>query len=376
MSEFDEAVMYPPSKHSAADAHVHSMEVYKALYEESINDSDVFWGRQARETLHWSAPFDAVQMGGFEHGDVAWFVNGKLNVSVNCLDRHIPLRGDKTAIVWEADEPGQSKSFTYKEVLRETCRIANALKSQGVRRGDAVTIYMPMIPELAFTMLACTRIGAPHSIVFAGFSASALASRIVNCRTKWVVTSDEGLRGGRTLKLKEIVDKSLEGLDFVEKCFVFERTGAAVHMEEGRDVAMKDLLATQRPFCPAEAMDSEDILFLLYTSGSTGAPKGVAHSTAGYLLWASLTHKYVFDLREEDVYACVADCGWITGHSYIVYGPLCNGATTVMFESTPLYPDASRYWDMVETHKITQFYTAPTAIRALIKYVVVSAPSC
>lgn len=368
MSEFDDAKSYPPSKHSATGAHIEKMEVYKQMYEQSINDSDAFWGQQARDTLHWSAPFDAVSMGGFEHGDVAWFVNGKLNVSVNCIDRHIALRGDKTALIWEADEPGQSKSFTYREILRETCRIANALKSQGVRRGDAVTIYMPMIPELAFTMLACARIGAPHSIVFAGFSASALASRIENCHTKWVVTSDEGLRGGRTLHLKKIVDEALKGLTFVEKCFVFERTGADIHMQVGRDIAMKELLETQRPYCPAEPMDSEDILFLLYTSGSTGAPKGVAHSTAGYLLWTSLTHKYVFDLREEDVFACVADCGWITGHSYIVYGPLCNGATSVMFESTPLYPDASRYWDMVETHKITQFYTAPTAIRALIKY--------
>jgi acetyl-CoA synthetase len=367
MSEYEDVPKYPPSEHSSAKAHITSMQAYQEMYEQSITDPDDFWGAYAREMLHWSAPYDAVHTGGFEHGDVAWFVGGKLNVSVNCLDRHIPLRGDKTAIIWEADEPGKSKSYTYREVLRETCRIANALKRQGVRRGDHVTVYMPMVPELAFTMLACTRLGAPHSVVFAGFSAHALNSRIVDCHTKWVVTGDQGMRGGRPVELKSVVDEAIATLDFVERVFVFERTGGAVAMKEGRDVAMKDLLPRERPFCPAEAMDSEDILFLLYTSGSTGAPKGVAHTTAGYLLWTAMTHKYVFDVREDDVYACVADCGWITGHSYIVYGPLCNGATTLIFESTPLYPDASRYWDLVETHKVTQFYTAPTAIRALIK---------
>jgi len=362
----EEIKTYPPPAKASKGAHIASMTKYKELYKESITSPEKFWESLARDNLVWSAPFDAVKFGDFKEGDVGWFINGKLNACTNCVDRHVLSRGNKTAIIWEADEPGESKKITYKELLREVCRVANALKAKGVRKGDAVTIYMPMVPEIAYTMLACARIGAPHSVVFAGFSSTALASRIQNCKTKWVVTTDEGKRGGRTLKLKEIVDTAVaQCADIVKNVFVFKRTGATVPFKAGRDVWMDDLMKCQRPFCPAESMDSEDTLFLLYTSGSTGAPKGVAHTTAGYLLWTSTTHRYVFDLREDDVFACVADCGWITGHSYILYGPLCNGATTVIFESTPLYPDAGRYWDMVQRHKITQFYTAPTAIRAL-----------
>jgi acetyl-CoA synthetase len=306
-------------------------------------------------------------MGGFEKGDIAWFLNGKLNASTNCIDRHLEKRGDQVAIIWEADEPGQSRKITYRELHHEVCRLANAMKTAGVKKGDTVAIYMPMVPELAFTMLACARIGAPHSIVFAGFSAEALRDRIVNASSKWVFVTDEGYRGGRTLPLKKTVDAACAGVDVVEKVFVFKRSGADVPMTEGRDVYMEELMDAERPYCPAEPMDSEDLLFILYTSGSTGSPKGVGHTTAGYLLYSQMTTKNVFDLRENDVYACVADCGWITGHTYIVYGPLLNGTTTLMFESTPLYPNASRYWDLVETHKVTQFYTAPTAIRALMQ---------
>jgi acetyl-CoA synthetase len=365
-----EAKVYQPPGCVADGSLISSMAQYRKLHSDSLNPE--FWARLAKEELKWFVPFDATLFGGFDQGNVAWFVNGKLNACTNCVDRHVKNRGDKVAIIWEADEPGQSKKITYRELLANVCRVANALKSQGVRKGDPVTIYMPMVPELAYTMLACARIGAPHSIVFAGFSASALQSRIENCRTRFVVTVDEGKRGGRTLRLKDIVDKAVKAVrpaSLVQKVFVFRRTGGEVRFDRTRDVWMDGeggLLEKQRPFCPAESMDAEDTLFLLYTSGSTGAPKGVAHTTAGYLLWTATTHKYVFDLREDDVFACVADCGWITGHSYIVYGPLCNGATTLMFESTPLYPDAGRYWDMVATHKVTQFYTAPTAIRALI----------
>ena len=367
VAEYAARTFEPPARVTDG-AHIATYDEYKAKYAESIRDPEAFFKTYAEENIKWNLPFDATLMGGFEDGDAAWFVNGKLNVCTNCVDRHILSRGDKPAIIWEGDEAGDTKTYTYKQVLKEVCRIANAFKANGVRKGDPVTIYMPMVPELAFTMLACARIGAPHSVVFAGFSSTALRSRIDNLHTEFVVTSNEGLRGGRVLGLKTIVDEALAGCDFVKKCFVFRRTEAETALTAGRDVDMAKVMPLMRPFCPAELMDSEDVLFFLYTSGSTGQPKGVAHTTAGYLVWTSITHKYTFDLREDDVFACVADCGWITGHSYIVYGPLANGATSLMFESTPLYPDASRYWDMVERHKITQFYTAPTAIRALMKY--------
>jgi len=361
---------------------------YEKLYKESIENPDEFFGTKAKEFIKWIHPFKNVSQGGFENGDVAWFTGGKLNVSDNCIDRHIEAgKGDQVALIWEANDTKDTKTFTYNDVLRHTCAIANVLKDSGVRRGDPVTIYLPMIPECAFTMLACTRIGAPHSVVFAGFSSEALRSRIIDAQSKWVITSNCSKRGSKTLPLKKLVDAAIDGIapseGCVEKCFVFVRdeneafdmnkrkSSAPGYFKPGftsKDVLMTDLVANARPYCPPEEMDSEDTLFFLYTSGSTGKPKGVAHTTAGYLLWASMTQKYVFDYREGDVYACVADCGWITGHTYIVYGPLANGATTVMFESTPLFPDPGRYWELVEKHKVTQFYTAPTAIRALMRH--------
>jgi len=375
MSE-SKSVTYPVINRVASGANVRGMPAYQAMYDRSINDNTAFWAEKARERLTWLKDFDTVKQGGFENGDCSWFVGGKLNVSHNCIDRHVANgKGEQVAIIWESDEPGQGKSITYNELLREVCRIAEVFKCAGVKRGDCVTIYMPMIPQCAYTMLACARIGAPHSVVFAGFSAEALGSRIVDAASNWVVTADGAMRASRVTQLKKITDEAIAaipesagGPGLVKKVFCFKRTNAEVNFVEGRDCWMEELMKNARPYCPPEEMDSEDILFHLYTSGSTGAPKGVTHTTGGYLLTASMTHHYVFDNREGDVYGCVADCGWITGHTYIVYGPLCNGGTTVMFESTPLYPDPSRYWDMVERHKITQFYTAPTAIRAIMKY--------
>ena len=369
MENASENNTYPVLENVAKGAYIQGMDAYRAEYEESMKQNATYWAGKAREHISWFRDFDTPMIGGFEHGDVAWFLNGQLNVSTNCIDRHVEKNGDKVAIIWESDEPNESQHITYNQLLRETCRVANAMKAAGVQKGDTVAIYMPMIPELAYVMLACTRIGAPHSIVFAGFSSQALRDRIIDAKSKWVFTTDEGKRGGRTLPLKKTVDSAIKGLDCVEKVFVFQRTNnPAVKMNPEIDIDMTVELAKQRPYCVAEKMDSEDTLFILYTSGSTGSPKGVAHSTAGYLLYTMMTSKYVFDIRPDDIYACVADCGWITGHSYIVYGPLANGATTVMFESTPMYPDCGRYWDVVQRHRITQFYTAPTAIRALMAH--------
>jgi acetyl-CoA synthetase len=346
------------------------MEQYEAMHKQSVEDPDTFWGAAARDMLTWFRDFDSVRHGSFEKGDIAWFLNGQLNVTYNCVDRHVEAgRGDDVAIVYEADNPGEGRSISYRELLEDVCRTANVLKHWGVRRGDTVAIYMPMMVEIATVMLACARIGAVHSVVFAGFSAESLADRIKDASSKWVITADEGVRGGRVIPLKRTVDAAVakcEGL--VQSVFVYKRTGNEEVEYSSHDVRMEEELPRQRPLCPAEKMDSEDLLFLLYTSGSTGKPKGVAHTTAGYLLYTAMTHKYTFDVRRGDVYACVADCGWITGHSYIVYGPLANGATTLMFESTPLFPDPSRYWDVVERHRVTQFYTAPTAIRALMRF--------
>lgn len=343
---------------------------YQALYQKSIDpeQSDLFWREQANRFLDWIRPFDAVKAGGFSIGDQRWFVGGQLNAAACCLDKHLPALANKPAIVWEGDEPGTTRTLTYAEALAETCRIANALKYEGVKQGDFVTIYMPMIPEAAMAMLACARLGVPHTVVFAGFTAASLRDRIVDSSSKWVLTSDVGKRGGKTIKLKEIVNRAVAEAPLVEKVFVFKRTGEPVPYDDTRDVHMDLLVPKMRPYCPPAPVDAEDVLFTLYTSGSTGAPKGVAHTVAGYLLQAAMTCKYSFDLRDDDVFACVADVGWITGHSYIVYGPLCNGATSLMFESTPTYPDASRYWDVVDRHKVSIFYTAPTAIRALMKF--------
>ncbi|ETO81702.1 acetate-CoA ligase [Phytophthora nicotianae P1976] len=359
--------VYPVPDGFSKTAHVQSMEQYEAMYKRSLEDPESFWGELGRENLDWFREFDQAVVGTVNKGDTAWFLNGETNVSVNCIDRHVKKHPNKTAIIWEADEIGQGREISYTELLEETCRIANAMKHAGVRRGDTVAIYMPMIPEVAFVMLACTRIGAVHSVVFAGFSADALRDRIVDAQTQWVFTSDEGKRGGRTLPLKQIVDHAVNGLDFVRKVFVFKRThNPEVKMNPKIDVDMDQELLRHRPYCPAEFMNSEDLMFILYTSGSTGTPKGIAHTTAGYLLYAMMTAKYTFDLHDDDIFACVADAGWITGHSYIIYGPLANGVTTLMFESTPMYPDHGRYWDLIQRYKVTKFYTAPTAIRALM----------
>eukprot|EP01097_Dermamoeba_algensis_P010367 TRINITY_DN761_c0_g4_i1.p1 TRINITY_DN761_c0_g4~~TRINITY_DN761_c0_g4_i1.p1 ORF type:complete len:543 (+),score=58.09 TRINITY_DN761_c0_g4_i1:69-1697(+) len=359
-----------PRKSTLNEAHIAGKEHYQALYEESIRNPQGFWGEQAKTFLSWSKPFETVVEGGFRTGDVRWFEGGELNVSYNCIDRHLPTKSKKAAIIWEGDEPSQVRKVTYEELLQETSRIANALLSVGVRRGDRVIIYMPMIPETAFTMLACTRIGAVHSVVFAGFSASSLRERIRDADAKVVVTSDVGVRAGKIIPLKQTVDEAVRDCPHVRKVLVFKHPfkGANVTMHHPKDEWMKNLLEKERPYCPPVNMNSEDNLFLLYTSGSTGKPKGIVHTTAGYLLHTAITHKFVFDYRPDDIYACAADVGWITGHSYIVYGPLANGGTTFMFESTPVYPDASRYWAMVERHKINIFYTAPTAIRTLMSH--------
>lgn len=342
---------------------------YQEMHDLSLKNPEKFWNMASQRYLKWFTPYNRVSNGNFLEGDISWFTEGKINVCYNCIDKHIPERENQTAIIWESDEPGNSKKITYGELLKEVCRIANVLKMKGVRKGDVVTIYMPMIPEIAMVMLACARIGATHSVVFAGFSADALRDRIIDCNSKFLFVTDEGKRGGRKINLKKIANDAAKQCPDLDTMFVYKYTGAeGLEMHPTRDVWMHDLLPKVRPYCPCEAMDSEDTLFILYTSGSTGKPKGVAHSTAGYLLNAALTTDCSFNLAEGDIFCCAADCGWVTGHTYIVYGPLCNGATTVIFESVPTYPDPYRYWDMVQTHKVTQFYTAPTAVRALMRF--------
>ena len=358
--------MYLPKSRISESAHIPSMEVYEQEYRRSLEDPDGFWAEQGAK-LSWFQDPSATRSGGYEDLDFQWYPGGKLNASWNCLDRHLEHRGDKTAIIWAADEAGEYRHITYRELHREVCRVANVLKAEGVRKGDRVCIYLPMIPELAFTMLACARIGAIHSIVFGGFSAEALRDRIIDAECKLIVTANEGVRGGRVIPLKKTTDEAVSGAECVERVLVVRRTERDCFMDPERDRWLDVEAAKQRPVCPAEVMDSEDPLFILYTSGSTGKPKGVLHTTAGYLVYTSLTHRRVFDIHEDDVYFCAADIGWVTGHSYIIYGPLTNGATTVMFESTPLYPDASRYWRVVEDLGVTVFYTAPTAIRAVAR---------
>jgi acetyl-CoA synthetase len=342
-------------------------EKYLKMYEQSVSDPEGFWAEQAKR-ITWFKPWTKVKDTSFTDGvAIKWFVDGKLNVSYNCLDRHLEKRGDQVAIIWEGDDPKDSKSLTYKQLHGEVCKFANVLKSQGMKRGDRATIYLPMIPELAIAMLACTRLGIIHSIVFAGFSPESLAGRIDDCGGTVVITADEGLRGGKRVPLKANTDEALKKCPGVKSVIVVKHTGGDVPMVAGRDHLWSDLMKTASADCPCEEMDAEDPLFILYTSGSTGKPKGVLHTTGGYLVYTSLTHEYVFDYHDGDVYWCTADIGWVTGHSYIVYGPLANGATSIMFEGIPNYPNWSRFWDVVDKHKVNIFYTAPTAIRSLMR---------
>jgi acetyl-CoA synthetase len=364
----DEQRTFPPPEEMKKVAHISSMEQYEEMYKRSVEDPEGFWAEQAEKNITWSKKWDKVLAHDFHKPKIEWFLGGKLNASVNCIDRQCEgERGNKAAIIWEADD-GSYKTFTYFQLSYEVNKFANVLKKNGVRKGDRVTLYMPMIPELAFAMLACARIGAIHSIVFGGFSAQSLRDRIQDCESKFVVTSDKGLRGGKFTPMKENCDAALEECPMVEKVIVVQRAAGDVHMENGRDVWWHDEMAAEdiTAECAPEEMDAEDPLYILYTSGSTGKPKGVLHTTGGYMVYTNLTFKYIFDYHEKDVFYCAADIGWVTGHSYIIYGPLSNGATTVMFEGLPTYPNAGRYWDTIAKHKVTQFYTAPTAIRALM----------
>ncbi|MEQ8284498.1 acetate--CoA ligase [Thalassospira sp.] len=343
---------------------------YDAMYKQSVEDPDGFWGEHGKR-IDWIKPYTKVKNVSYDAKDlyIKWYEDGTLNVSANCLDRHLEKRGDQTAIIFEGDDPSVSEHITYRDLYERTCRFANALKSMGVSKGDRVVIYLPMIPEATVAMLACARIGAIHSIVFGGFSPEALAGRVEDCGAKVVITSDEGLRGGRAVPLKRNADEALShpGVKSVEKLVVVKRTGKDVAWNDARDVWYHEACAAASPDCPPTEVNAEDPLFVLYTSGSTGKPKGVLHTSGGYLVYASMTHEYVFDYHDGDIYWCTADVGWVTGHSYIVYGPLANGATTLMFEGVPSYPDASRFWQVCEKHKVNIFYTAPTAIRALMR---------
>ena len=360
-----EVKIYPAPAPLAGAAHIDA-EQYAALYQRSISDPDAFWSEQAEQFVSWSRKWDKVQDWDYDKVDIKWFSGARLNVSYNCLDRHLDSRGDDVAIIWEGDDPAVDKKITYRELHREVCRCANVLKARGVAKGDRVSIYMPMIPEAAVAMLACARIGAIHSIVFGGFSPEALKDRILDSDCRVVITADETVRGGRTTPLKANTDKALEQCPNVHSVIVVKRSGADVAWSAGRDVWYHEQMEQVADDCPPEEMDAEDPLFILYTSGSTGKPKGVLHTTGGYLLYAALTHKYVFDYQDGEVYWCTADVGWVTGHSYIVYGPLCNGAITLMFEGVPTYPDAGRFWQVVDKHQVNIFYTAPTALRALM----------
>uniref|UniRef100_UPI002601E6DB acetate--CoA ligase n=1 Tax=Pelagibius sp. TaxID=1931238 RepID=UPI002601E6DB len=341
---------------------------YRELYAKSVSDPEGFWAEEGKR-IDWFKPYSKVKDVSYGPDDVhiRWFEDGTTNVAHNCIDRHLETRSDQVAIIWEGDDPNESRNITYGELHENVCRLANAMKARGVNKGDRVTIYLPMIPEAAYAMLACARIGAIHSIVFGGFSPDSLADRIGGCESSCVITADEGLRGGRKVPLKANADKAIAQCGGVDTVFVVRRTGGDVDWAEGRDVWYHEACAAASADCPPEEVNAEDPLFILYTSGSTGKPKGVLHTTGGYLVYASMTHQYVFDYHDGDVYWCTADVGWVTGHSYIVYGPLANGATTLMFEGVPSYPDSSRFWQVCDKHKVTIFYTAPTAIRALMR---------
>lgn len=363
-----ESKTYPVPAEIAAKAHI-TDEKYLEMYRASIDSPDTFWAEQAEEFLDWDKKWDTVLDWSFDKEDlyVKWFDGGKLNVSYNCIDRHLETRGDKVAIIWEGDNPDDSKKITYNELYEQVTRLANVLKQRGVKKGDRVCLYMPMVPEAAYAMLACARIGAVHSIVFGGFSPEALKDRILDSDCQVVVTADEGLRGSKPIPLRANVDKALEHCPNVHTVLTVKRTGGDINWNPERDLWYHEAMAEASNDCPPEPMDSEDPLFILYTSGSTGKPKGVLHTTGGYLLYAAMTTKYTFDIHDDDIYWCTADVGWVTGHSYLVYGPLAIGATTLSFEGVPSYPDASRFWQVVDKHKVSVFYTAPTALRALMR---------
>ena len=359
--------LFAPSESTVANALIDNSG-YQAMYDASIADPDAFWAEHGKR-IDWIKPYSQVSDVSYDKADlhISWFSDGTLNAAANCLDRHLASRGDQTAIIWEGDDPADSRHISYAELHEEVCKFANVLKAGGAKKGDRITIYMPMIPEATVAMLACARIGAVHSVVFGGFSPDALAGRIQDCDSNMVITADEGLRGGRPVPLKANTDAALESCPDCNKVVVVRRTGGDIGWVDGRDVWYHEAMADASADCPPEEMNAEDPMFILYTSGSTGKPKGVLHTTGGYMVYASMTHQYVFDYKDGDVYWCTADVGWVTGHSYIVYGPLANGATTLMFEGVPTWPDSSRFWQVVEKHKVSIFYTAPTAIRALMR---------
>lgn len=357
----------PVKKSIQAKSLLKGLDSYQEMYERSLHDPQGFW-LEAADTLNWfDFPKKATQ-GNFSHVNYNWYPGGKLNASFNCLDRHLDKKANKTALIWAKDAPGEYQKLTYQEVFENVCKLTNLMEAHGVKKGDRVCIYLPMIPELVYSVLACARLGAIHSVVFGGFSAESLRGRIEDAGCKFVITANEGLRGGKKIPLKSITDNAVRELAFVEKVLVVHRTESLVPMKEGRDIVFEEEMKKYRPYAPCSVMDSEDPLFILYTSGSTGKPKGVVHTTGGYLTYAAFTHKYVFDIHEEDTYFCTADIGWVTGHSYVVYGPLANGTTSVLFESVPTYPDAGRYWQIVQDLKATIFYTAPTALRTLAQF--------
>ena len=360
-----ESAVYPVPEQWKENAWI-NQDRYQAMYQQSIENPDQFWAEQAAEFLQWESPWHTVRDVDFAKGEATWFGGGKLNVAVNCIDRHMAKRADQTAIIWEGDEPTDDKKISYRELHDRVSRLGNVLRDRGVKKGDRVCIYMPMIPEAAYAMLACARIGAVHSVVFGGFSPEALKDRILDSDCQVVITADEGVRGGKSVPLKVNADKALESCPNVHTCLVVERTGGNINWTENRDIWYQDAIQSVSADCPAESMDAEDPLFILYTSGSTGKPKGVMHTTGGYLLMVAMSFKYTFDYHEGDVFWCTADVGWVTGHSYILYGPLCNGGITLMFEGVPTYPDASRCWQVIDKHQVNQFYIAPTAIRALM----------
>jgi len=359
--------IFPVSEEWSKRAFI-NREIYERMYAQAASDPDSFWRREAQR-IDWIKPFTTVKQTSFDEADfgIKWFADGQLNISANCIDRHLPARANDVAILWEGDDPSQSRTITYSELHEQVCRLANVLKSNGVSKGDRVTLYLPMIPEAAVAMLACCRIGAIHSIVFGGFSPDALAGRVQDCDARMVITADEGLRGGKIVPLKANVDEALTHCTSVDRVIVVKRTSGTVTMKDGRDIWYHDAVAQASPECAPEPIGAEDPLFILYTSGSTGKPKGVLHTTGGYLVWVSMTHQYIFDYRPGDIYWCAADIGWVTGHSYIVYGPLANGATTLMFEGVPNYPDFSRFWQVIDKYKVNMFYAAPTALRALMR---------